>query len=68
MKNALLDRQATRWMSYHLVTGNRVGAVTGNPSDSDSLDTLGTASSRRVLIGIFSVEQIHTIHSEGRQQ
>src|SRR6202167_6001961 len=47
--DALLDRYATRWLIWHLVTGPRVGAVTGNPRIRNRSTLLG-----RVQVGEFS--------------
>jgi cellulose synthase/poly-beta-1,6-N-acetylglucosamine synthase-like glycosyltransferase len=46
--DALLDRYATRWLMWHLVTGPRVGAVTGNPRIRNRSTLLG-----RVQVGVF---------------
>jgi biofilm PGA synthesis N-glycosyltransferase PgaC len=47
--DALLDPHATRWMMHHLITGNRVGAVTGNPRIRNRSTLLG-----KVQVGEFS--------------
>jgi len=47
--DALLDRYATRWLIWHLVTGPRVGAVTGNPRIRNRSSLLG-----RLQVGEFS--------------
>jgi biofilm PGA synthesis N-glycosyltransferase PgaC len=47
--DALLDRYATRWLMWHLVTGTRVGAVTGNPRIRNRSTLLG-----RLQVGEFS--------------
>jgi poly-beta-1,6-N-acetyl-D-glucosamine synthase len=47
--DALLDRYATRWLMWHLVTGARVGAVTGNPRIRNRSTLLG-----RLQVGEFS--------------
>jgi poly-beta-1,6-N-acetyl-D-glucosamine synthase len=47
--DALLDRYATRWMLYHLLTKPRVGAVTGNPRIRNRSTLLG-----RLQVGEFS--------------
>jgi biofilm PGA synthesis N-glycosyltransferase PgaC len=47
--DALLDRYATRWLMWHLVTGPRVGAVTGNPRIRNRSTLLG-----RLQVGEFS--------------
>lgn len=47
--DALLDRYATRWLVWHLVTGTRVGAVTGNPRIRNRSTLLG-----RLQVGEFS--------------
>jgi biofilm PGA synthesis N-glycosyltransferase PgaC len=47
--DALLDRYATRWLVWHLVTGPRVGAVTGNPRIRNRSSLLG-----RLQVGEFS--------------
>ncbi|MGA3046177.1 MAG: poly-beta-1,6-N-acetyl-D-glucosamine synthase [Terracidiphilus sp.] len=47
--DALLDRYATRWMMWHLVTGPRVGAVTGNPRIRNRSSLLG-----RLQVGEFA--------------
>lgn len=47
--DALLDRYATRWMMYHLLTKPRVGAVTGNPRIRNRSTLLG-----KLQVGEFS--------------
>jgi biofilm PGA synthesis N-glycosyltransferase PgaC len=47
--DAMLDRYATRWLIWHLVTGPRVGAVTGNPRIRNRSSLLG-----RLQVGEFS--------------
>jgi biofilm PGA synthesis N-glycosyltransferase PgaC len=47
--DALLDRYATRWLMWHLLTGPRVGAVTGNPRIRNRSTLLG-----RLQVGEFS--------------
>ncbi len=47
--DALLDRFATRWLMWHLATGPRVGAVTGNPRIRNRSTLLG-----RLQVGEFS--------------
>ncbi len=47
--DALLDRYATRWLIWHLATGPRVGAVTGNPRIRNRSTLLG-----RLQVGEFS--------------
>ena len=47
--DALLDRYATRWLMWHLVTGPRVGAVTGNPRIRNRSSLLG-----RLQVGEFA--------------
>jgi len=47
--DALLDRFATRWLMWHLATGARVGAVTGNPRIRNRSTLLG-----RLQVGEFS--------------
>jgi poly-beta-1,6-N-acetyl-D-glucosamine synthase len=47
--DALLDQYATRWMVWHLVTGPRVGAVTGNPRIRNRSTLIG-----RLQVGEFS--------------
>src|ERR1700733_5580057 len=47
--DALLDRYATRWLMWHLTTGSRVGAVTGNPRIRNRSTLLG-----RLQVGEFS--------------
>jgi biofilm PGA synthesis N-glycosyltransferase PgaC len=47
--DALLDPYATRWMVWHLVSGPRVGAVTGNPRIRNRSSLLG-----RLQVGEFS--------------
>ena len=47
--DALLDRYAARWLMWHLATGPRVGAVTGNPRIRNRSTLLG-----RLQVGEFS--------------
>jgi poly-beta-1,6-N-acetyl-D-glucosamine synthase len=47
--DALLDRYATRWLMWRLLSGPRVGAVTGNPRIRNRSTLLG-----RVQVGEFS--------------
>ncbi|HET7102927.1 MAG TPA: poly-beta-1,6-N-acetyl-D-glucosamine synthase [Terracidiphilus sp.] len=47
--DSLLDRYATRWLMWHMVTGPRVGAVTGNPRVRNRSTLLG-----RLQVGEFS--------------
>lgn len=47
--DALLDSFATRWLVWHLVSGPRVGAVTGNPRIRNRSSLLG-----RLQVGEFS--------------
>ena len=47
--DAILDRNATRWLVWHFVTGPRVGAVTGNPRVRNSTTLLG-----KIQVGEFS--------------
>jgi biofilm PGA synthesis N-glycosyltransferase PgaC len=47
--DALLDRYASRWLMWHLVTGPRVGAVTGNPRIRNRSSLLG-----RLQVGEFA--------------
>ena len=47
--DSLLDRHATRWLMWHMVTGPRVGAVTGNPRIRNRSTLLG-----RLQVGEFS--------------
>jgi biofilm PGA synthesis N-glycosyltransferase PgaC len=47
--DALLDRFAARWLMWHLATGPRVGAVTGNPRIRNRSTLLG-----RLQVGEFS--------------
>lgn len=47
--DALLDRYATRWMMYHLLTKPRIGAVTGNPRIRNRSTLLG-----KLQVGEFS--------------
>jgi biofilm PGA synthesis N-glycosyltransferase PgaC len=47
--DALLDRYATRWLMWHLVTWPRVGAVTGNPRIRNRSSLLG-----RLQVGEFA--------------
>jgi biofilm PGA synthesis N-glycosyltransferase PgaC len=47
--DALLDPFATRWLVWHLVSGPRVGAVTGNPRIRNRSSLLG-----RLQVGEFS--------------
>jgi biofilm PGA synthesis N-glycosyltransferase PgaC len=47
--DALLDPYATRWLMWHLLTGARVGAVTGNPRIRNRSSLLG-----RLQVGEFS--------------
>lgn len=47
--DALLDEYATHWMVSHLVSGTRVGAVTGNPRIRNRVTLLG-----RLQAGEFS--------------
>ncbi len=47
--DALLDEYAVHWMVFHLSTGARVGAVTGNPRIRNRGSLLGRASGWRVL-------------------
>ncbi len=47
--DALLDPRATRWLVYHLLTGARVGAVTGNPRIRNRSTLLG-----KLQVGEFS--------------
>lgn len=47
--DALLDRFATRWLMWHLLSGPRVGAVTGNPRIRNRSTLLG-----RLQVGEFS--------------
>jgi poly-beta-1,6-N-acetyl-D-glucosamine synthase len=47
--DALLDRYAARWLMWHLATGSRVGAVTGNPRIRNRSTLLG-----RLQVGEFS--------------
>jgi biofilm PGA synthesis N-glycosyltransferase PgaC len=47
--DAMLDPWATRWMVWHLASGPRVGAVTGNPRIRNRSTLLG-----RLQVGEFS--------------
>jgi biofilm PGA synthesis N-glycosyltransferase PgaC len=47
--DALLDRNATRWLARHFVEGPRVGAVTGNPRVRNRSTLLG-----KIQVGEFS--------------
>lgn len=47
--DALLDEYATHWMVWHLMSGPRVGAVTGNPRIRNRSTLLG-----RLQVGEFS--------------
>lgn len=47
--DALLDAHATTWLMYHLTTGIRVGAVTGNPRIRNRSTLLG-----KLQVGEFS--------------
>ncbi|MEL1264745.1 poly-beta-1,6-N-acetyl-D-glucosamine synthase [Pseudoxanthomonas putridarboris] len=47
--DALLDEYATHWMVWHLTSGPRVGAVTGNPRIRNRSTLLG-----RLQVGEFS--------------
>lgn len=47
--DVLLDPNATSWLVHHLHTGNRVGAVTGNPRVRNRSTLLG-----RIQVGEFS--------------
>jgi poly-beta-1,6-N-acetyl-D-glucosamine synthase len=47
--DALLDEYATHWMVWHLTSGQRVGAVTGNPRIRNRSTLLG-----RLQVGEFS--------------
>ena len=47
--DALLDPYATRWLMWHLLSGPRVGAVTGNPRIRNRSSLLG-----RLQVGEFS--------------
>ena len=47
--DALLDRYATRWIMHHLLSGPRVGAVTGNPRIRNRSTLLG-----KLQVGEFS--------------
>lgn len=47
--DALLSRNSTRWLLRHLVSGARVGAVTGNPRVRNRASLLG-----RIQVGEFS--------------
>ena len=47
--DALLDRYATHWMMFHLLSGARVGAVTGNPRNRNRSTLLG-----KLQVGEFS--------------
>ena len=47
--DALLDRHATTWIMSHLLTGPRVGAVTGNPRIRTRSTLLG-----KIQVGEFS--------------
>ena len=47
--DALLDEYATHWMMWHLTSGPRVGAVTGNPRIRNRSTLLG-----RLQVGEFS--------------
>jgi biofilm PGA synthesis N-glycosyltransferase PgaC len=47
--DALLEKHATTWLMYHMVSGPRVGAVTGNPRIRTRSTLLG-----RVQVGEFS--------------
>jgi biofilm PGA synthesis N-glycosyltransferase PgaC len=47
--DALLDSHAVTWIMYHLLTGNRVGAVTGNPRIRTRSTLLG-----KIQVGEFS--------------
>lgn len=47
--DALLDEYATHWMVWHLSSGQRVGAVTGNPRIRNRSTLLG-----RLQVGEFS--------------
>ncbi|KAB8193898.1 poly-beta-1,6 N-acetyl-D-glucosamine synthase [Lysobacter maris] len=47
--DALLDSYATHWMVWHLTSGPRVGAVTGNPRIRNRSSLLG-----RIQVGEFS--------------
>ncbi len=39
--DAMLEEHALHWMIWHLVSGNRVGAVTGNPRIRNRSTLLG---------------------------
>ena len=39
--DAMLEEHALHWMVWHLVSGNRVGAVTGNPRIRNRSTLLG---------------------------
>src|SRR6202167_4562808 len=47
--DALLDPYATHWLMWHLLSGERVGAVTGNPRIRNRSSLLG-----RLQVGEFS--------------
>ncbi len=47
--DSILDPDATTWLLYHLVTGHRVGAVTGNPRIRTRSTLLG-----KLQVGEFS--------------
>jgi biofilm PGA synthesis N-glycosyltransferase PgaC len=47
--DVILDRHAVRWMMWHLLTGPRVGAVTGNPRVRTRSTLLG-----RIQVAEFS--------------
>lgn len=47
--DALLERNATKWLMWHLLKGPRVGAVTGNPRIRNRSTLLG-----RLQVGEFS--------------
>lgn len=47
--DALLDPHATTWMMHHMLTGHRVGAVTGNPRVRNRSTLLG-----KIQVGEFS--------------
>ena len=47
--DAILDRNATRWLMRHFIDGARVGAVTGNPRVRNRTTLLG-----KIQVGEFS--------------
>ena len=50
--DAILDEYAAHWMMWHLTSGPRVGAVTGNPRVRNRCTLLG-----RLQVGEFSLDR-----------